>query len=152
MSKREKIIDEVAAKAQLDLFFDWYDIDFDEMYEAAQRQQGAGLASVEAARKRLIKLIREGRLEFIETANAKNEPVLKVHQVLDLEIDGKKSVVYNELTGRIRAALPSEGGNGTAKMYRLLAMLSGESDAFFLKLRRGDIGVADMIGFLFLLV
>jgi hypothetical protein len=151
MKKRELRISESNAKEQLDLFFEWYDIDFDEMYEAAQ--QGQGAASVRAAKSKLIKAIRQGRIEIKEESDRKKEPTLNLYQHLDWPILEKKSVQFKEVTGATRVALKTGGSsNETAKMYQLLGALSGEGAEFFLRLKRADIGIADVIGFLFLMV
>jgi hypothetical protein len=151
MPKRELLISKENAQEQLDLFFDWYDIDFEEMYEAAI--QGENGATIRAAKNKLIKAIRQGRIEVKEVSNDKGETSLELHQKLDCPIFDKNVLVYKEITGSIRASAKADPkANDTKKMYQLLGSITGEGAEIFLRLRRADIGLTDMIGFLFLMV
>lgn len=151
MAKRELKISEEQAKIQLEMYFDWYGLDYDEMFEA---KDGGKLDKArESVRKHLIKRIRQGYIEIKEEADKDGSSSLVVLQHLDHVIQGKREVKYNEIRGKHRSAVQVlEGENETAQAYRVLGVLTGEGKAFFESLRGADIGITDMLSYLFLLV
>lgn len=150
MAKRELILSEESAQAQLDLFFDWYDIDFDDMIEEAKASRSE--LPIKTIRKKIVRAIKQGRVE-IKEATVGDEPSLQVYQHLDHAALGKDSIVYKEVTGRARAASKTiEDANDTARMYQFLGILTGEGSALFDRLRGADIGATDAVGILFLMV
>ena len=155
MPKRDYKLSEESAQAQIELFLDWYGLDFDELFK---KEGDKTDRTREGVKNRLIKCVRKGYIEVKEEAaggekNSSGESTLVVMQHLDRAVHGKQEVKYNEFCGRHRAAVTVlEGENETAQMYRLLGLVTGEGKEFFDSLRGADIGVADMLGFLFLLV
>jgi len=150
MARRELKLGVDVAKAQMELFFDWYDIDFQEMYQAAKGSKDE--ATIKAVENKLIRAIRQGRVE-IKGVTVGDEPSLQVFQHLDHEVLGKTEIIYEEVTGRARAAAKTvKDANDTARLYQFLGILSRDGASIFEKLRGADIGATDAIGFLFLMV
>lgn len=142
-------ISEESAEEQLGRFNEWYDIDPEDFKEIAKGNTSLQNAYT-VAKRRLVRAIRIGRLEIREESSKKSEPTLIVEQTLQCPMGDVKKIVYKELTGALRASVQiEEGDNDTRKNYKTLAVISGEDHKMFYKLRRGDIGVADSLGFLF---
>lgn len=149
MAKKELRLSEESAKAQLELFLDWYGMDYEEMFGS---DSTAPEAAKEAVSKRIFKRLRQGYFE-VKEEESKGEMTLVVVQHLDKPVHGKKELKYKEIKGSHRSSVKvSQGENETAQMYHFLGAVTGEGKSFFDSLRGVDIGVADMIGYLFLLV
>lgn len=150
------ILGEQEARDQIEKFCEWYDIDLEESAAIAKEQN---LVGYELTRNRLEKAFRRGRLEVIEQEHPKFGTTLVVKQYLQHPIamskDGRaadqKEIVYREVTGATKANVKiAKDANDTKALFATLAVLSGEPEKVFESLRGGDIGVAQLFGFLFL--
>jgi hypothetical protein len=152
MKKREELIGVDNAKEQIELFLNWYGMETEDVFasDASGKDTQAGTRS--AVHDRLVKRIRQGYIE-IKLADVKGVETIHLVQSLDYAIDGKNEVLYPELTGRIRASVKAEAGdNDTEQAYKFLGALSTEGPSFFYKLKGADMGVADLVWLLFLVV
>jgi hypothetical protein len=149
--KKAYIISEQTAHEQLDLFYDWYGIDYDEMLEAARQSQSDG--ALKLAENKVLKAIRYGAIEISEVADSSGEQTLSVLQRLARPVHGREEIEYKEVTGKARIAMKSNSNiSDAARMYHFLGVLCGQGAEMFMQLRGRDIGVTDALGFLFLLV
>lgn len=148
----EYLIGEKEAQEQIDKFCDWYDID---MTEAESLAASEGIAAYDMTRRRLIKAFRQGRLEVEERADPKLGTTLVVRQRLTHPVgaSAQDEILYHEITGRVKSAVRvSKGASETGALFAALAVAAKEPVQVFEALRGGDIGVAQLFGFLFLQV
>jgi hypothetical protein len=148
--RRELKLSEQAAQKQLELFFDWYDYDFEEALEEA-KQKGEE-APFLALRKVFIKAIRQGRLEIREE-QADGESTLVLEQALDRKANDLVKLVYHEVTaGNHIAMRPAKNASEDARLFDFIAILTRTDISTLSKLKGADIKLAQSIGYLFLAV
>lgn len=149
---REEKLSQEKARAQLKTFFDWYDLDFDEMLADAKAAGDDGEKPLLSMQKSLVKAIRQGRLEIREHSDQGGAALL-VEQKLDHQINGKDSIVYHEVTAAVHIAQRAGKGIGDeARLFRFLATLAKCDMVELGKLRAADVRLARMLGYLFLAV
>lgn len=145
---KDKISPE-GAKAQIDLFNEWYDIEPEDI-------TGTGDAiarSYEMAIARLTRAIRRGRVEIRGEADKAGKSTLIIEQTLANPVGDTQKIIYREVTGAAKSDVRvTDSDNETAKNYRFLAALSGESYEFFKEFSGPDVTVADCLAFLFVQV
>lgn len=150
MSK--EILGKDLAKAQLDLFFDWYGIYTEEI----ENSLGDSSAAFALVLKTLTRAIQQGYIEIREDT-VDSEPTLIVVQKFKLPVKhGKSSVTeitYGEVTGRTHIAIrPGKNVSDEARMYDFLSILCKKDTGFFCGIRAQDIRITRALGFLFLMV
>lgn len=147
----EYLIGESEAQDQLDKFCEWYGIDLDENLTLAA---GEGMVAMEVAMKRIIKAIRQGSLEIVEADHPKYGTTLQVLQRLAHSIGERNisEITYHELTGATKASVKiGKNANETEALFALLGVLSKKPKEVFRGLRGRDLGVANLVGLLFLM-
>jgi len=144
---KEYIISEENAQKQLDLFFEWYDLDYKEDLLGPftdQGVQGALLGQIRI----LIKAIRRGNVVIEESSSGKG-PTLTIKQVLNRPVDSVKEIIYSEVTGLAHVAMrPSKNASEQARLFDFLGILSGQKIEVFCGLTSGDLRTANAVGFL----
>lgn len=133
---KEFILSHDAARDQIDIFLDYYDIDLDDLPEKQAE-------AVEASVTRIIKGIRRGKVEI------KEEDSLTITQ----HLRNDKTIIYGEISGRSKIAMGGKRENDHhGRMYALCGSLTGLGEAGILKLKGADLGLCECIGALFLQV
>lgn len=127
-----KISKEVAEK-QLDIFFDYYELDIEEDI-ASETSRDA----VKASAKRIVKAIRSGRVEIT------NDDGLKIIQIV-----GEEKLEYKELDGKCKILTDKYDGN-YAKIYAMAGYLNGLGLDGMKNLKAVNLSIAESIGMLFL--
>lgn len=134
---KAKLSEEVA-EDQLQIFFDYYDIDADSGTEEQKK-------AIETAHKKLSRAIQNGLL----TITAENG--VTVTQILRYPPGDCSTITYNKISGKSRVAM-KEKGNEYSRMYSLLATLAGLPMNAIVALQGQDISVAEYLAVLFLAV
>lgn len=129
------MISEKVAIAQVQVLYDYYDIDIEEA-------TGDQKTALQNANQRLIKAICKGRLTI------EDKDGLKVTQVAK---NGDK-LEYKEISGRAKLAMKAGDNENHRRMYQLLGFLSGVGDSGIAKLTGYDLSIAECLGLLFLYV
>lgn len=132
------------ADEQLNLFFEYYDIDENEINDEDIKR---GMIS---ARNKLHRAIMQGRLEILEELDS-----LVIRQTIKRPPKGLTSnpIVYKELDGTAKIAMKDrKTADQYGKIYALLGKLSGEGIVVIQQLKGADLSVAEMLGVLFLTV
>lgn len=137
--KKEFIISEEVAEAQVDLFCNYYDID---LSDSAESQKEA----VETARKKIIRAIRFGEMEI--SLDDEDDPIIK--QMIPIKGGGTTDIEYGVLSGKHKKAMTKQEEFG--KMYSLLGSLSGLGETAISKLKGRHLSTAECIGMFFLQV
>lgn len=152
MKEEDYKLDEASAKAQLDLFFDWYDICREDFIDVESGESGG--TAFDKIEKRLLRAIRKGYVELKEEPRKDGTTTLNIYQTLTRAIPGVESpICYNEISGQAKLAIRGNAKTGQfAQLYLFLAGLSGESEKLFHKLGGRDGAIAECLGFLFLQV
>lgn len=134
--EKYKLSEEVA-EDQVQLFFDFYEIEMDDIPEEQTR-------AIDVSLGRIKKAIRRCRLEFVES-----DGVVKITQHLKNET----TIVYGEISGRSKLAMKNKSDSDSyGKIYSLCGSLTGIGEAGIAKLKGADISLAECIGALFLQV
>lgn len=150
MAKREYKLSAENAKEQLDLFFDWYNLDLEE----AAKEQGKEVDSDEAKAELykpfypVIRAIRQGAIEFKVESSKEGETLVAI-QRLFRPIGPITELKYGEVTARACSLVKT--GNSASEKYQFLGILCGEGKPVIDKVRGPDVQVLDMLGSLFLL-
>lgn len=129
---KHKISEEVA-KQQLDIFYDYYELDIEEDI-ASETSRDA----VKTSAKRIIKAIRSGRVEIT------NDDGLKIVQIV-----GEEKLEYKELDGKCKVLTDKYEGN-YAKIYAMAGYLNELGLEGMKKLKGVNLSIAESIGMLFL--
>lgn len=128
-------LSEESAKEQLDLFFEFYDVDFETLYE----EDGSNKVK-NKIEKKLIKAIRQGKVEF---ENTQEEFLVKQN------LRNGNQFVYHEPTGHMMSQLDKYKSQHD-KMYNILAMLSKKPVDKIKSISGPDLSIAEFIGLIFL--
>lgn len=137
--KRKSVLDRDTAEKQVDMLFEFYDIDPEFIVERLQDP-------VESHRLGLIKAVMRGRLSIEE-----NEDGITVTQILKNEVMEKSRLVYREIDSRALAA-SRRGESVQETMFFLLAALAKVDSDVYDEMHPEDRSVAKDLGNLFLMV
>lgn len=134
-------ISEQVAMEQLDGILDYYDLDLNDIKNAAQRE------AVESAYNRLVKAVRKGNLEF------SNDESIKIIQHLKEPLGESETIEYRELDGKAKVAMKDKADTDYyGRIYSFLGSLSGLGETAIIGLKGSDLSVAECLGVLFLQV
>lgn len=136
LTKIEMKLSEESAQEQLNQLLDYYEIDFTDIPTDQKN-------SFDMIGKKLVKFIRQGRLEI------KIEDGIKCIQTLK---NGTTTIEYKELNGKAKTAMgtkSTEDGNG--RIYALMGALS-DGEAAIIQLKGPDLSLAECLGAVFLAV
>jgi len=126
-----------AARAQLDMLYAYYEIDFDEL----PKEQGNALKATDL---KLLKSVRLGRIEIGVNSN-------NVITVVQNTRNGEQ-LVYREIDGKAKVAMGNKGENDSyGKAYALMGSLCGVGEAGVTQLKSHDLSVVECLGTVFLL-
>ena len=125
-----------AAREQLNVLYDYYEIDFSELPEKLK-------TALEATDKKLLKSVRLGRVEI--SLDEKN--IVKVVQT----IRNGEPLVYREIDGAAKVAMGSKDENDAyGKAYALMGALCGLGETAITQLKSHDLSVVECLGTVFL--
>ena len=146
MATQTKISRE-SAEAAVDEFYDYYEIDPADESEDIREQ-------LLKAKRRLIKAVMVGRIEFKEESNKKGISEMVVYQHLKKPLaNGTDVFRYREMSGRAKTAMKGASDNDMAgKMQSLLGYLSGTSAGIVADLQGVDYSLAESLSAIFLLL
>lgn len=135
--KKNDILSEEVAEDQVQLFFDYYDLDIDDISEEQARVFEMSLS-------RIKKAVRKGKLEFAEIGG-----VVKITQ----HLKNDTTLIYDEISGRSKLAMKNKADTDNyGKIYSLCGSLTGIGESGISKLKGADMSLAECIGALFLQV
>lgn len=139
-------ISEESARKQLDVFFDYYEIDPDNIGGGENTQE-----IFESTVDRIVDAIRKGRVEIVE-----NENGLIVRQILKHILSGdskSKNIDYKEISGAAKDAMKhKKETDHYGRIHAMLGYLSGIGENSIKSLRGVDMSISECIGVLFLKV
>lgn len=140
-------IDGQRAEEIVDEFFDYYEID-------PEDEEPDSKAQLLKAKKKLIKAVMAGRLEFKEETNKKGISEMAVYQHLKKPLpNGTSTFRYREMGGRAKTAMKGAGENDVAgKMQSLMGYLSGTSAGIIADLQGVDYSLSESLSLVFLLL
>jgi hypothetical protein len=146
MSEAEKqtIISQENAEAQIETLFDYYDIDLED-YAGLMIKGTDSKKSLEVSRKKLVKAIKKGRLEI-----ADDDDGFSITQRLKGKYKSITELKYKPISGRAKVEMDKYESDN-AKMYGLLAAMSGVEAGHIQGLRGPDLSTAECLGGFFLL-
>lgn len=125
-----------AARAQLDMLYAYYEIDFDELPEKLS-------VALKATDLKLLKSVRLGRIEIGVDSNN----VIKVVQ----NIRSGEQLVYREIDGKAKVAMGNKDENDSyGKAYALMGSLCGIGEAGVTQMKSHDLSVVECLGTVFL--
>ena len=130
MKKLTMKLSEDSAQEQLNQLLDYYEIDFNDI--PTQQKD-----SFEMIGKKLVKFIRQGRLEI------KTEDGIQCIQTLR---NGTTTITYKELNGKAKTAMgtkSAEDGNG--RIYALMGALS-DGETMIAELKGPDLSLVECLG------
>ena len=136
MKKLAMKLSEDSAQEQLNKLLDYYEIDFNDI---PIEQKNA----FEMIGKKLVKFIRQGRLEI------KTEDGIQCIQTLR---NGTTTITYKELNGKAKTAMGTKGpDDGNGRIYALMGALS-DGETVITDLKGPDLSLAECLGAVFLAV
>ena len=125
-----------SAREQLDLMYEYYEIDFNELPEKLGE-------ALQATDRKLVKSVRLGRVEI--SIDEKN--VIKVVQ----NIRDGEPLVYREIDGMAKVAMgPKTEGDSYGRAYALMGALCGLGETAITQLKGNDLSVVECLGTVFL--
>jgi hypothetical protein len=143
----ECIISEELAEEQLELLFDYYDLDIDD-YSDIEIDGSRPDVALKVSKKKLIKSIRKGRLEI----SSDSDNGLSVVQKLVGKYKDRTELKYKPLTGRAKTEQSKfKGDDHHGRMYAMLGVMCGQGASAILSLEGPDLSTAECLGGLFLL-
>ena len=129
-------IGEDAARAQLDMLYAYYEIDFDEL----PKELGTALKATDL---KLLKSVRLGRVEIGVDSNN----VIKVVQ----NIRNGEQLIYREIDGKAKVAMGGKDEKDSyGKAYALMGSLCGSGETAITQLKSHDLSVVECLGTVFL--
>lgn len=143
------LIDEENARAQIDEFCEWYGIDWQDNEEVAKAE---GVNAYPVIMRRLVRTVQKGQIEIAKEEHPKGGDTIVIIQHLEHPLDGgaMSSITYHEVTGATKASVKvPKDANDTKATFAALAVMAKEPPKTFEALRGGDIGVAQLVGFLY---
>lgn len=108
--KAKNVLTRDIADAQVDMFFEYYDLDPDFLPDEMQR-------IMEVHRLGLVKAVMRGRLSIEESGSG-----IKIIQIPEKEICGKKRIEYRELDG-MAAKASRRADTAEGQLFALMASL-----------------------------
>ena len=125
-----------AAREQLDMLYDYYEIDFDEL----PKELGTALKATDL---KLLKSVRLGRVEI----SMDEQNVIKVVQ----NIRNGDPLIYREIDGQAKVAMgDKDEKDHYGKAYALMGSLCGLGETAIIKLKSHDLSVVECLGTVFL--
>lgn len=125
-----------AAREQLNVLYEYYEIDFDDLPVKLK-------TVLEATDKKLLKSVRMGRVEI--SLDDKN--IIKVIQ----HIRNGEPLVYREIDGAAKVAMGNKDEQDAyGKAYALMGALCGLGEAAITQLKSHDLSVVECLGTVFL--
>ena len=125
-----------AAREQLDMLYDYYEIDFDEL----PKELGTALKATDL---KLLKSVRLGRVEI----SMDEQNVIKVVQ----NIRNGDPLIYREIDGQAKVAMGGKDEKDHyGKAYALMGSLCGLGETAIIKLKSHDLSVVECLGTVFL--
>ncbi len=131
-----------SATDQVNLLFNWYEIDPDDYDDGPQR------AALRAAKNKLIRAVKRDRVSITE------DDTIKVVQKLKYTYGEKEPITalnYREVDARSKVGARDDDDD-RARLYMFLGNLSEVGLAKILQLRGVDLGIAETLGTVFLQV
>jgi hypothetical protein len=155
MTEDKNIIHEDNAQKQIDLFYDYFDIDPSDYLDASPGQDNeAAQHAYNVITRKLRRSISKGWVEVSEVTDDEGRPTIHVVQTLRFsvkEVPGDKLTYHCERLAMAKSAIPdNKGDNSSMKNYRFLGVLTRLGPDVFQKLQGSDSGVVDILGALFL--
>jgi len=147
MATHKNKVSRESAEAAVDEFFEYYEVDPSDEIDDVREQLGK-------AKRKLIKAVMYGRLEFKEETNKKGISEMVVYQHLKKPLsNGTDTFRYREMGGRAKTAMKGASDNDMAgKMQSLLGYLSGTSAGIIADLQGVDYSLAESLSLVFLLL
>lgn len=138
------------AEAQFEQLLDWYDIDEEDFEDEEQ-------SGFRQAEKKVIRAIRQGRVEIIIEQDKDGIDTLIVYQNLGQAVKGiaENRIRYEEVCGRAKIAIREERKGPIsqyAKVGQFLGGLSKLSPRVFSEMRGKDHSLAECLASIFLKV
>jgi len=125
-----------SAREQLDMLYEYYEIDFDELPE----KLGTALKATDL---KLLKSVRLGRIEI----SLDGQNTIKVVQ----NIRSGDQLVYKEIDGKAKVAMGGKDENDSyGRAYALMGALCGVGEAGISQLKSHDLSVVECLGTVFL--
>lgn len=138
MRKKNYILGKEAAKDQLEIILDRYDLDLDSIDDKDLKK------ALKNSENRLIEAFRLGRLEV----KSDNDD-FKVIQILK---NGKR-LEYREIDGVAKTQMAGKDVNDMyGKTYSLMGSLCGQGEAVIKNLKGVDLALSEVLGLVFLSV
>ena len=144
---QENKVSRESAEAAVDEFFDYYEID-------PEDEEPDTRAQLIKAKKKLVKAVMAGRLEFKTETNKKGIEEMVVYQHLKKPMaNGTSTFRYKEMGGRAKTAMKGANDNDVAgKMQSLMGYLSGTSASIIADMQGVDYSLAESLSLVFLLL
>lgn len=140
-----QIISPQNADEQIKKMFDFYEIDFED-YEEIEVNGNKASIVFEAAKKKLIKAIRKGKIEIDYDDNGE----LVIAQHLKCKYKTLTEIQYKAVSGKAKVAM-AKFDNQNSQIYALLAAMAGIEVSQIHALKGPDLSIAECLGGLFLL-
>lgn len=138
------VISEENAEDQIKELFDYYDIDLED-YAGLKIKGTDTKKALEVSRRKIIKAIKKGRLEI-----SNGEEGFIITQTLKGTYSSMTQLQYKPISGRAKVAMDKYEGDD-ARMYGLLAAMSGVEAGNIQALVGPDLSTAECLGGFFLL-
>ena len=135
----KNILTRELAEEQIDMFFEYYDLDSDFLPDEMQ-------TIMQVHRLGLVKAVMRGRLSVEESGSG-----IKLVQILKKEIGGRKRVEYRELDG-IAAKASRRADTAEGQLFALMAALGSVPEAEFDNMDPHDRRVVKDLGNCFLTI
>lgn len=130
------MISKESAIAQLDVLYDYYEIDLSEM-------SGDVKSAIEHSAGKVAKAIQKGRVEI----SLDDDGIVKITQT----VKGGDTLVYAEMNGQAKIAMGSKAPDDSyGKAYAMMGALCGLGEGAILKLKGKDLSTAEALGVLLL--
>jgi hypothetical protein len=138
------VLSEEVAKDQFNLFLNWYDLDEDDFAEEEK-------AGYEQAKRKILRAIRQGRIEIDIEPDDKGDDTIIVKQTLK---DDSK-ITYYEVSGKAKIAIREERSGPISQYTKVCQFLGGLSKLghrTFAAMKGKDLSLAECLAHIFLKV
>lgn len=145
MAEHKNKVSRENAEAAVDEFFEYYEID-------PEDEEADGKNQLIKAKKKIIKSVMAGRLEFKLETDKKGVEKMIVYQHLKTPFsNGTTMFRYRNMSGQAKTAMKSAGDNDSAgKIQSLMGYLSGTSSSIIADMQDVDYSMAESLGIVFL--
>lgn len=134
------VISEDSARAQLDLFLDFYEISLEDIKNTEAKM------GMENTIEKIAKTIRKGRLEITEEGDN-----LKVVQTLKRPPGETKTIEYSIVAGRHKITMKDKGKDDHyGRLYAMMGGISGLGEKAIVSLDGVDMSLVECLGALYL--